>query len=262
MSNGGVLGRRNVPGVDGFSGVWSLREIANARRKGVWVFGPPTTVAGLLRWYAADEMPLSDGAPVASWTDYSAQADHAIQPISSQQPIYKTAIVNGRAVVRFDGTDDFLQFAEILDTSGATAHFFVVAKSNATGNRGILSTRQSNTAGWSYRYSAATGLLYYHTGASPNIAYTITDQFNVLEIQRNGLNVTLGANGSLGTPTTISGYTVSGENRTTIGSEASASTGAAYLAGDIAEIVIYDHVLSTDDRSTLLTYLQDKYAIA
>ena len=36
MSNGGVLGRRNVPGVDGFSGVWSLQEIANARRLGVW----------------------------------------------------------------------------------------------------------------------------------------------------------------------------------------------------------------------------------
>lgn len=35
MSNGGVLGRRNVPGVDGRSGVWSLREHANARRKGV-----------------------------------------------------------------------------------------------------------------------------------------------------------------------------------------------------------------------------------
>lgn len=36
MSNGGVLGRRNVPGVDGYSGVWSLREVANARRKGLW----------------------------------------------------------------------------------------------------------------------------------------------------------------------------------------------------------------------------------
>lgn len=36
MANGGRLGARNVPGVDGFSGVWSLREIANARRKGVW----------------------------------------------------------------------------------------------------------------------------------------------------------------------------------------------------------------------------------
>ena len=35
MSNGGVIGKRNVPGVDGFSGVWSLREIANARRAGV-----------------------------------------------------------------------------------------------------------------------------------------------------------------------------------------------------------------------------------
>lgn len=35
MSNGGLIGKRNVPGVDGFSGVWSLREIANARRAGV-----------------------------------------------------------------------------------------------------------------------------------------------------------------------------------------------------------------------------------
>lgn len=35
MSNGGVIGRRNVPWVDGTSGVWSLREIANARREGI-----------------------------------------------------------------------------------------------------------------------------------------------------------------------------------------------------------------------------------
>ena len=35
MANGGRLGARNVPGVDGFSGVWSLREIADALREGV-----------------------------------------------------------------------------------------------------------------------------------------------------------------------------------------------------------------------------------
>lgn len=33
--NGGMIGRRNVPGIDGYSGVWSLREVANSRRAGV-----------------------------------------------------------------------------------------------------------------------------------------------------------------------------------------------------------------------------------
>lgn len=36
MANGGRLGARNVPGVDGVGGVWSLREIADARRAGAW----------------------------------------------------------------------------------------------------------------------------------------------------------------------------------------------------------------------------------
>lgn len=259
MANGGRLGARNVPGVDGVGGVWSLREIANARRAGQWTFLP--VVAGLLRWYEADALALSDGAAVSSWTDQSAASDHAVQATGPQQPTYKTAIVNGHAVLRFDGSDDFMQFAEILDSSGSTAHFFVVAKSNATGNRGILSTRGGGTSGWSMRYTAPTTHSYYHVGISPNISYTVTDQFNVLEVQRNGLTVTLGANGTLGTPTAISGYAASSENRTTIGSEAGSSSGPAYLNGDIAEIVIYDRVLSTVDRNALLTYLQDKYAI-
>lgn len=36
MANGGMIGRRNVPGVDGYSGVWSRQEIADAVRKGLW----------------------------------------------------------------------------------------------------------------------------------------------------------------------------------------------------------------------------------
>ena len=34
--NGGMIGRRNVPGVDSISGAWSMREIADAVRAGAW----------------------------------------------------------------------------------------------------------------------------------------------------------------------------------------------------------------------------------
>ena len=55
MANGGRLGARNVPGVDGVGGVWSLREIANARRAGVWSADPYfTNVVALLHMDGAD----------------------------------------------------------------------------------------------------------------------------------------------------------------------------------------------------------------
>ena len=40
MANGHRIGARNVPGVDGYSGVWTLREIADAARKGAWLADP------------------------------------------------------------------------------------------------------------------------------------------------------------------------------------------------------------------------------
>lgn len=67
MSNGGVLGRRNVPGVDGFSGVWSLREIANMRRK---FYAPVALALGPTALYMMEE---GSGTQM---TDSSGNANH------------------------------------------------------------------------------------------------------------------------------------------------------------------------------------------
>ena len=96
MSNGGVLGRRNVPGVDGFSGVWSMREIADARRAGVWIswdgvdlFDTDTTAQYTkhgepsVTWaVAAGELTVSGSGGISafirngtSYTDTSVEAD-------------------------------------------------------------------------------------------------------------------------------------------------------------------------------------------
>lgn len=259
MSNGGMIGRRNVPGVDGFSGVWSLSEIANAERAGAWLIGA-LPQNGMLRWYEADSLSLADNDPVASWADQSAAADHAVQADSAKRPIFKAGVANGHAAVRFDGSNDWLTFAEILDTSGATAHVFVVAKANSSSEKILLSTRPSgvSSAGWVMAYGNNTTLKYYHTGMSPAaIVYSIPDQFNVMEIQRNGLTITLGANGSLGTPTSLTGYGASSANRTIIGATLDGTT--LFFDSDIAEIIIYDHVLSTADRDAVINHLTGKY---
>lgn len=50
--NGGMIGRRNVPGIDGYSGVYSMREIADAVRRGSWVSSPHLYNDDILGQYA------------------------------------------------------------------------------------------------------------------------------------------------------------------------------------------------------------------
>ncbi|MCK5787564.1 MAG: hypothetical protein KAH32_01005, partial [Chlamydiia bacterium] len=58
-------------------------------------------------WLCADDISQSDGTSVTSWTDRSGNSNNASQAAAANKPIYKTSIVNGHGVVRFDGTDDY-----------------------------------------------------------------------------------------------------------------------------------------------------------
>ena len=220
---------------------------------------PNELSTAVFRWYDAGQITgLSDGDPVSQWDDESANADHAVQTTGASQPIYKTGIINGHPVVRFDGSNDRMRLSKILDTSGAVGHIFVVVKGN--GKAGILSTRSGTTTGWSLRFNSTTDLLYYHSDETPNISYSIADQFNIIEVRRNGLDVQIGANGTLGATSTISGYTASAASNTFIGYESSGSS--EYLNGDIAENVIYASLLSSADRLDLISHFKAKYGIS
>ena len=225
---------------------------------------PNELSTAVFRWYDAGQITgLSDGDPVSQWDDESANADHAVQATSANQPTYKTGIINGKPVVRFDGTNDWLALSELFDSSSAVAHMFVVAAPSTSGARALLSTRQSDgQAGWSLRHNPQTTLQYFHAGggATPIVSYTVAAQANIIEVQRNGLNAQLGANGALGSVTAISTYVASSANRTLIGAENDGT--ASFFAGDIAEKAIYSSLLSSADRLALIQHFKAKYGIS
>ena len=215
----------------------------------------------VFRWYKASQITgLSDGDPVSQWDDESANADHAVQATGANQPIYKTGILNGHPVVRFDGSNDYLTLSNILDATSAVAHFFAVAIHNGTGIANILSNRVdgSSSGGWFLGYQDPSTPRYGHNGVG-TVTYAATDQFNIIEVQRNGTDVTIGINGSLGTPTTLS-YTVAGSSATKLG--VLDADGNRALNGDIAENVIYAALLSAADRLDLISHFKAKYGIS
>lgn len=122
-------------------------------------------VAGLWAWWDATQItPVADGTAVAQWNDMSGAARHPSQNVSSlKRPLYKTAILNAKPVVQFDGTDDYMTIAQVLGQAGADLSIIAVVKGTAA-DKDVVSTRAAWT-GWLLRQTA-TGMRYANLSAT------------------------------------------------------------------------------------------------
>lgn len=209
----------------------------------------PSDIAGLKLWLKADAITgLSDGDSVASWSDSSGNSNDAVQATTANKPTYKTGIINSLPVVRFDDTDDYIVTPSISWTNQT---IFVVLKGTGGG------------------YPVG-----FTTGSENAVIYGFVA--NTLEIY-NGPRIQIGNFSSFAYATIIrnsSGTTTVRKNGTQTGTSASVNIPAASVVklgvsgsltdpwgGDIAELLIYDAVISGDDLTNVETYLADKYGL-
>lgn len=137
--NGGVIGRRNVPGVDSWRGVWSLQEIADARR------------AGLLGRDYATEV-LAD-SPIARWTLDETTGTTATDSIGSNHGTYAGATLNqtplivSGASVLFSGSGSGITIPDAANLSFLTTAFSLECwvKTTSTAGLGLISKDTSGS---------------------------------------------------------------------------------------------------------------------
>lgn len=82
---------------------------------------------------------LNDGDAVAQWDDSSGNAKHLTQGTAGSRPTYKTNILNGHPVVRFDGSADHLFLNtpgdQLRNVAGATIIVLAKSATNPTAQR-------------------------------------------------------------------------------------------------------------------------------
>lgn len=150
--NGGMIGRRNVPGIDGISGVWSMREIADAVRAGAWPVPDPyfsNVVAGL----------HMDG--VNGSTTFTDVKGHTFTANGNAQISTAQSKFGGASAV-FDGNGDYISTPSSSDFAYGTGDFtweFFVRFNLFSGNQYLLDHGDN---GGSILY--VTGLRYYNPG--------------------------------------------------------------------------------------------------
>lgn len=210
----------------------------------------PSTVSGIQIWLKADSLSLNDGDAVSTWTDSSTNGND-FTGTTTTRPIYKTGIVNGKPILRFDGTDDILTatssatyrtiFAVGKYTAGATFVDYNGLIANASthmingyaATTNIVTGVASMTAAWRNGQARTTADVYGNVGFD---FYPINSEFWCGTFQ-------------LASNTTMTAL---------LGRTAGAGR---FWGGDIAEVLAYNAVLSSTDRANIETYLVNKYAL-
>jgi len=221
----------------------------------------PTQISGLVLWLRADGITgLNDADPVTTWSDESGNSNDVTQSTAAKKPVYKTSIVNGQPVVRFDGTDDYM---DVVGVSGLTAAtFFMVYKAvtNDSGDGyGHFGSESANN-----HYSFTDGNIYDGFGSAvrrntgnPTV---VLSTWHIYAISVAANQWTSWINGTQHFTTAIN--TVGWDPDPVIGTGNDVYPPiSTFGAADFAELMIYDSVLSVDDRSSVHTYLGDKYGI-
>ncbi|MBA3984991.1 MAG: hypothetical protein H0X63_00055 [Flavobacteriales bacterium] len=226
-------------------------------------------------WLDASQLTgLSDGDAVESWTDFSGNGHHGFQTTLNRQPIYKTNIIAGHPVLRFDGVNDHFRLPNALRFNRPVT---IVAVHQIRGN--------SNHLTFGIGTILATGV-FVGSIAGWGMAFDSINNRLVGQIRHNATVVTPGKQGySLFTPilqstvvseTDISLY-VDGaladslpHNVNAVPNAWSASIGTRYKTnsnfnflynGDIAEIFVFPKALNASERQQVDNYLSQKYNI-
>lgn len=237
---------------------------------GFWVGESQVTVPQTALWLKPEELAASylQGQAISLWSDSSGNNRHATQSIVAKQPTYQPSLINGFGVCRFttDALDQVRQWLALPDLSalssgGIGTEIFVVTMirrfTGGTGN--ALWTFGSNTALEQFPDTEGIiqeqfGLTVALTTSNPNLTgwllYNVSSKDLEFFIRLNNAQLFT----SLFTSYAMSATPYLGRHGTTDANN--------FFDGDIAELMMFDRVLTTAERANVVQYLSDKFALA
>ena len=200
-------------------------------------------------WLKADGIGQADGTAVTSWSDASGNGFAFTQGTPAKQPTYKTGILNGQPVVRFDG-GDALASTTITSAAGDHTVFGVAHSSTATyifdntdGARWLAAIHGSGA----YWDGAWKGTAIGNGTTTELLTWVLDDAGS--EVFKNGTSYTTG---TWDATSKMGGTQV-------LGARQDQST--QMMTGDIAEWIVYEGALNTAQRTIIENYLAAKYGL-
>ena len=244
----------------------------------------PTKVPGLVAWYSAEQIPdLANGAVVTTWPDWvdegATTTGNAAQGTTADKPQWKVSRQAGRPTVKFDGSDDFMALANLNLDAALTACFLIKDVTQTAGgslHRAVLATDndpyRSDGDGYGFSYSRDGSDRFRVTLANGTAVQYVqnidgaTEAFEMVVHTQGGGEGNLRRNGVLveverdvtGTMDRSSGFNTGYHLGWDGGVDGAAGR---YYRGEIAEVIIFDRVLTDSEIGDLEPYVNIKYEV-
>lgn len=212
----------------------------------------PSSFGTVRAWYKASLESFADGDLVGTFSDQSGNGRHLTQATSGNKPTFKLNAANGKAALLFS-TNDYMQTASFASAPQPLTIFLVVKRVVSGSNQYIL---DALSAGWNIYQTGSTGKVQIYAGGSSVEDFddmgsdwvVLQGVFNGAssKLYRNELPVASGNAGSTG----VTGFT--------LGASVAPSD---YFNGYVAEMIVFDGTLTTDQSYTITRSLMAEYKI-
>ena len=224
---------------------WSAAET-------VYPTEPAPVTSGLACWLAADKLGLSNGDPVTSFLDRSGSGNHADNALGGGGT-FTTSEINGKPVVRFTT-------AQTLTTSTSwTMPYTLIHVAKMTGGtsrRIVCSGNANRLYGYHDGFRDRCFMGAWHAqlstaaGTTPHIyAFTVTNSATGTYMYGDGSLVT----GNAAVRQDLGSLRLNGWNHATAHERSDC---------DVAEVLVYNRILTASELNEVGYYLEEKYGFA
>ncbi len=226
----------------------------------------PTNLSGLQLWFdASDASTISIVTGVSQWRDKSGNANHASQATGAKQPTVASAALNGKDTLAFAGaSQQIFDLTTVITAVTATDAWSVFA----IGKRAAASQYVAPLGSTDGAQNSCFPLLlnidgkFYGASSSKvstsSIAYNNSTLYHKMAVlHRTDDTFDLFFDGAQITETESAG--ARRPNWGQVGGALGASD--AYTNGNIAEILYYNKLLTTNEVANISAYFQNKWGI-
>lgn len=224
------------------------------------------SLPNMFLWYKASTESYADNDGVSPWTDRSATAKNLTE--ATNKPTFKTSIINGLPVVRFDGTNDQLKTASMSWSAEYTVYGVInVASSPSSGVTNVI------VAVYNGGNDRHLWIVYSNDGSGARLmargqdtAHNNYDDWqamtnntwHVISVVRRSGDIQVYVDGQSDGATSSSGTNKSPTTNLAI---AQNNFGGEWCALDMAELVFYSSAHGTTDRQNGEDSLGHTYGI-
>ncbi len=227
-------------------------------------------IAGQIVWLdAADKTTILDAegdnaasgaafsGSVTTWRDKSGSNYH-VSTIASEQPDYGLNTLNGNGVITFNGTNDRLLNSSAVIAGNNYTAFIVFNRTTGVSRDAIFEMGSGGSRNAVFiNEGGNNSITYYSSGTFNALSSTYTPgTYTMLSYTHNNTSINAwNAAASQLSATTIARASTTGLY---VGDDSSSGD---QLQGNIAEIIVYDHALTSAERHDVENYLASKWGL-